>query len=122
MILGYNYPILDMFWSMFVFFGFVLWIYLLFMVFADLFRDPAESGWAKALWTVGLIVFPLVGVLVYLAARGGGMMERGTARAERQQAAMDEYIRRVANEPQSGAPSEGAPAPGAEETARRTAS
>lgn len=107
MIFGYTYPILDVFWSMLVFFGFVLWIYLLFMIFADLFRDAEESGWAKGLWTLGLLFFPLVGVLAYLIARGSGMMERGATRARRQQAAMDEYIWRVANEPPPGADAAG---------------
>lgn len=103
MLLAYTYPVLSIFWSMLIFFGFVVWFYLLFLVFADLFRDPVESGWGKAAWTMFVLFFPLVGVLVYLIARGQGMMQRSEVRAEQQQAAVDEYIRRVAKEDETKA-------------------
>ena len=79
-------------WSYFVF----AYLMLLFQVFGDLFRDPQLSGWAKALWTLGLVVAPFLGVLLYLITRGQGMAGR-QAGAERQaRAQTDEYIQTVA--------------------------
>jgi hypothetical protein len=56
-------------WSMFIFFGFVIWIYLLILVLSDNFRRRDHSGWSKAGWTLFVIVLPLIGVLVYMIAR-----------------------------------------------------
>lgn len=67
--LAYSYPFLNIFWTMLVFFGFVIWMYLLFLVLADNFRRQDHNGWAKAGWTVFVIVLPLAGVLVYMIAR-----------------------------------------------------
>ena len=67
--LASSYPFLDIVWSMFIFFGFVIWIYLLILVFADNFRRTDHSGWAKAGWTLFVIALPLLGVLVYMIAR-----------------------------------------------------
>jgi hypothetical protein len=68
-VLASSYPFLDIVWSMFIFFGFVIWMYLLFLVLADNFRRPDHSGWAKAGWTLFVIALPLLGVLVYMVAR-----------------------------------------------------
>jgi hypothetical protein len=68
-VLADSYPFLDIVWSMFIFFGFVIWIYLLILVLADNFRRPDHSGWAKAGWTLFVIALPLLGVLVYMIAR-----------------------------------------------------
>jgi hypothetical protein len=68
-VLASSYPFLDVMWSMFIFFGLVIWIYLLILVLADNFRRPDHSGWAKAGWTLFVIVTPLLGVLVYMIAR-----------------------------------------------------
>lgn len=67
--LAASYPFLDVVWSMFIFFGFVIWIYLLILVLADNFRRPDQSGWAKAGWTLFVIALPLLGVLIYMIAR-----------------------------------------------------
>ena len=67
--LGYSYPFLDIFWTMLVFFAFVIWIYLLVMVLGDNFRRRDHSGWAKAGWTLFVIFLPLIGVLVYMIVR-----------------------------------------------------
>jgi len=72
-------------------FMFVVWFWLLIIVFSDLFRRYDISGWAKALWVIGLIVFPYIGVFVYLISQGGGMAERN---AQQAQHARDE-LRRV---------------------------
>lgn len=94
---AYTYPILNLFWTMFLIFAFVLWIYLLIIVLADVFRSHDMHGWAKALWVVGVLLFPLLGILAYLIFRGGGMAERSAAEAERHQVAFDQYIRETAH-------------------------
>jgi hypothetical protein len=90
-------------WSMMWFFLFFLWIWLLIMVFGDIFRSHDLSGWGKALWTIFVIVTPYLGVFVYLIARGGKMHEHEMAQAQAQDAAMQQYIRNVAS---SGAPAD----------------
>jgi Phospholipase_D-nuclease N-terminal len=76
-----DYPFLDIVWTMFIFFAFVIWIWLLIMVLADNFARSDHSGWAKAGWTLFVIFLPLIGVLVYMIARpteesSGFMMRR----------------------------------------------
>src|SRR6202012_4951815 len=71
-----NYPLLDLFLSIVYFFLWVLWIMLLFWIITDIFRSRDLSGWAKAGWTLGVILVPLLGVLVYLIVRGDSMHER----------------------------------------------
>jgi hypothetical protein len=68
-LLAASYPFLDVMWSMFIFFAWVIWIYLLILVLADNFRRQDHSGWAKAGWTLFVIFAPLLGVLVYMIAR-----------------------------------------------------
>jgi len=83
-------------WSLLWFFLFFMWIMLLFNVFGDLFRDRSLSGIAKAAWILFLIVTPYLGVFVYLIARGGSMAERQMAQAEKQEAAVRQYIQGAA--------------------------
>ena len=64
-----SYPLLDVFWTMLWFFLFFAWIWLLIIVFGDIFRSRNMSGWSKALWTIFVVLVPLFGVLVYLIAR-----------------------------------------------------
>jgi hypothetical protein len=64
-----DYPFLNIMWSMFIFFAWVIFIYLLILVLADNFRRTDHSGWAKAGWTLFVIFVPLIGVLVYMIAR-----------------------------------------------------
>ncbi|WP_433298689.1 SHOCT domain-containing protein [Pseudonocardia sp. CA-142604] len=71
-----SYPFLELIWTMFVLFGFVLWFWLLIVVFSDLFRRHDMSGWAKAGWTIFVIVLPFIGILTYLIAQGRSMAER----------------------------------------------
>ena len=71
-----SYPLLNLFWTMVEFFLWVIWIWILIMVFIDIFRSHDLSGWAKALWFVFVLFIPLIGVLAYLIARGGSMGER----------------------------------------------
>jgi len=64
-----DYPFLDIMWTMFIFFAWVIWIWLLIMVLADNFARRDQSGWAKAGWTVFVIFLPVIGVLVYIGTR-----------------------------------------------------
>lgn len=82
--------------ALFEFFLFFAWFMCLFWVFGDLFRDRSLGGGAKTLWTLFLIILPLLGMLVYLIARGGGMSDRAMAAAADQQKRQDAYIRSVA--------------------------
>jgi len=95
----YQYPILDFFLTMLYFFLFIIWIWLLIMVFMDIFRSHDMGGWAKALWVIFIIILPFLGVFVYLIARGGKMHERQAAEAARQQKAFDQYVRDAAGTP-----------------------
>jgi hypothetical protein len=78
------------------FFLFFAWFMCLFWIFGDLFRSRDLGGWAKTLWTLFLIILPLLGMLVYLIVRGGGMTERAEAAAVDAQKRQDAYIRQVA--------------------------
>jgi len=91
-----NYPVLDVFLTMLYFFAFVIWIWLLIMVFMDIFRSHDMGGVAKALWVIFIIILPFLGVFVYLIARGGKMHERAAQQAAQQQKAFDEYVRQTA--------------------------
>ncbi len=96
-----NYPLLNLFLSMLYFFGWVLWFMLLFWIITDIFRSRDLSGWAKAGWLVFVIVLPLVGVLVYLIARGENMQER---RASEARARDEEFRARVREAARSDGP------------------
>lgn len=91
-----SYPILDVFWTMLLFFGLIVFFWLLITIFGDLFRRDDIGGWGKTLWTVFVIVLPVIGCLVYMVGQGRGMAERGARAAKAQKTEMDEYIRSVA--------------------------
>ena len=95
----YQYPILDVFLTMLEVFLFIIWIWLLIMVFSDIFRSHDLGGWAKALWVIFIIILPFLGVFVYLIARGGKMHERAAAQAAQQQKAFDQYVQQAAGTP-----------------------
>jgi hypothetical protein len=95
-VLAYTYPLLSIFWTMLEIFFFIIWIYLLFIVFVDIFRSQDIGGLAKALWIIFVIVLPYLGVFVYLIARGGKMHERAAAQAQQQQKAFDSYVQQAA--------------------------
>src|SRR5262245_19724724 len=77
----------QVFLSMLWFFLFVIWIWLLIVVFSDLFRSHDLSGWSKALWVIGIIILPYLGVLLYLIVRGHKMAEHAQEAASAQDAA-----------------------------------
>ena len=96
MLLAADYPLLNVIWTMLVFFGLVIWLRLLFTVFADLFSRHDISSWGKAGWSVFAIVLPFVGVLVYLGTQGEQMAERSAKRTQVAQGQADDYVRSVA--------------------------
>lgn len=96
-------PLLDLFWTMFIFFMWVIWIWLLITVFIDIFRDKSLNGVTKALWIVFVIILPFLGVLVYLIARGDSMRERQAQQAAGQEQAARAYIQEAAGSSQGSA-------------------
>ena len=94
--LASNYPFLDVVWTMFIFFGWIIWFWLLFTVFGDVFRRNDLSGWGKTGWIVFTIVLPFLGVFIYLITQSSGMTERNIERSQTQQAQFDEYVRDTA--------------------------
>jgi len=95
--LAVDYPLLSLFWTMLWFFLFVVWIMAVFSVLADIFRSHDMSGWAKALWVLLVIIFPILGVLIYLIARGDKMTHHAVQDAKAQDEAMRAYIKDVAS-------------------------
>src|SRR5258708_11398089 len=89
---GMNYPLLNVFWTIFEVFLWVIWFWILITVFIDIFRSADLSGWGKALWFLFVLLIPLIGVLVYLIARGGSMHERAAQQASRQEEAFRSYV------------------------------
>ena len=86
----------DIFWWFFIVYALFAFLYALFIVIADLFRDHELSGWWKAIWIIFLAFVPFLTLLVYMIARGKGMVERAGERARKDQEASDAYIRQVA--------------------------
>ena len=91
-----SYPLGDIFVTMLEFFLFFAWIWLLIIVFGDIFRSRDLSGWGKGLWVLFVIILPLFGVLVYLIARGGKMHERQIEAAQAQEQAFRQYVQETA--------------------------
>jgi hypothetical protein len=94
--LAYDYPLLGLFWSMFVFFLFFAWLMLLFRVFADIFRNPDMGGGGKALWSIFVILVPFLGVFVYVIAHGRDMTQRDIAAAQESDAQFRAYVQETA--------------------------
>jgi Short C-terminal domain/Phospholipase_D-nuclease N-terminal len=86
----------DLIWTTIWVFFLFLFIWIFIVIISDLFRDHTLSGWAKAIWVVALIVFPLLGSLVYLIARGDSMAQRSAAEQQAAKAQFDDYIRQTA--------------------------
>ena len=99
---SYSYPLLGAFWTIVEIFLWVIWIWILIYVFIDIFRSRDLSGWAKALWFIFVLFIPLIGVLVYLIARGNSMHERATQEAQQQDRQFRAYVQEAAG-PQSTA-------------------
>jgi hypothetical protein len=91
-----SYPFLNILWSMLIFVGFIMWIWLAIMCFMDIFRRHDIGGFAKALWIILIIVIPWFGVLIYLIAYHNGIAERNAKGQEAAQAAFDQQVRQAA--------------------------
>ena len=96
MIVGYDYPVLGFFWSVLILFIWIAWIFLLFRVFVDVFRNHEMGGFVKALWIIFVIFVPFLGVLVYVIVHGNSMAKRDIQQAAQQQQAFDSYVRETA--------------------------
>jgi heme exporter protein D len=92
---AYDYPILGLFWSMLIFFLFFAWIVILFRVFADIFRSDM-GGFAKAIWSIFVILVPFLGVFIYLIVHGDAMTQRNIADAQQSEQAFQAYVRDAA--------------------------
>src|SRR5205814_8488915 len=95
---SYSYPLLGAFWTILEVFLWVLWIWVLIYVFIDIFRSHDLSGWAKALWFLFVLLIPLIGVLVYLIARGGKMHERTVRQAQTEEREFRSYGQQAAGQ------------------------
>jgi hypothetical protein len=90
-----DYPFLDVFWTMLVFFFWVIWIWILITVLIDLFGRADLGGWGKAAWALFVIVLPYLGVFIYLITQGGKMAERKAQQVRAANDALDDRIRSV---------------------------
>jgi Phospholipase_D-nuclease N-terminal len=97
MVFAADYPFLDIFWTMFIFFMWVIWIWILVTVLMDLFRRHDIGGWGKAAWTFFVIVLPFLGVFMYLITQGKEMAERRSAELQASRASFDSHVRTVAS-------------------------
>ena len=93
---SYSYPLLGAFWTILEIFLWVLWIWILIYVFIDIFRSHDLSGWMKALWFLFVLFIPLIGVLVYLIARGGKMQERAVRDSQQRDQEFRSYVQDAA--------------------------
>jgi hypothetical protein len=98
MVIAADYPFLDIFWTMLIFFAWVAWIWILVTIFIDLFRRRDIGGWGKAGWVILLIVLPFLGSLIYLIAYHNGMADRSAKQIAGQQQQFDDYVRTVATD------------------------
>ncbi|RXZ47150.1 SHOCT domain-containing protein [Agromyces binzhouensis] len=83
-------------WIFFWSFAFIAYLFALFAIIGDLFRDHQLNGWWKAVWIIFLMFVPFLTALIYLIARGDGMAKRSAAAASEAQAATEAYIRQTA--------------------------
>ncbi|MEV7959430.1 SHOCT domain-containing protein [Streptomyces sp. NPDC058316] len=101
-----NYPLLNLFWTMLWFFLWIMWLFLLFKVIADIFRSDDLGGWGKAGWLVVALLLPYLGVLVYVIVRGKSMGKRDVKEAQDREAAFKAYVREAAGATEAHAPKE----------------
>ena len=94
---SYSYPILGAFWTIFEIFLWIIWFWILITIFIDIFRSHDLNGWEKALWFLFVLFIPLIGVLVYLIARGGKMHERAVRDQQQQEQQFRTYVQETAS-------------------------
>ena len=91
-----NYPFLEVFWTILIFFAFVFWLMILFNVIGDIFRRHDLSGWGKVLWLVVIILLPYLGVFIYLIVEHEGLAQRSVKQQQAAQSEFDQYVQSVA--------------------------
>jgi hypothetical protein len=91
-----SYPFLGIFWSMLIFFCWVIWIWIVITVLTDVFRRHDIGGWSKALWVVFVVILPYLGVLIYLISNHDGMAQRRMHEVQASQQQFDDYVRTTA--------------------------
>ena len=106
MVFAADYPLLDVFWTMIIFFTWVVWIWMMVAILSDVFRRRDISGWSKAAWTVFLIVLPFLGALIYLISNHDGMADRNIKQHQARQAEFDDYVKTVTKDGGGGAAAE----------------
>jgi hypothetical protein len=94
--LAASYPFLDVLWTMFIFFLWIIWFWLLFTVFIDIFRRHDISGGKKTLWIIFAIILPYLGVFIYLITQNEGITQRNIDRAQADKSQFDDYVRTTA--------------------------
>lgn len=99
MLLAAEFNVAQVFWSILWFFLFFLWIMLIFTIFGDIIRNDEMSGWGKAIWSILIIFLPFLGIFLYLIINGSKMGERQIKAAQKQEAAMQDFIRTTAGAP-----------------------
>src|SRR3954454_9248951 len=103
MVLATDYPFLSIFWTMLLFFAWVVWIWMMVVTLTDVFRRDDIGGFSKAAWCVFMIVLSFVGVLTYLIAQHDGMTRRAAERADSMQRQFDARVREAASSGGDGA-------------------
>ncbi len=94
-----EYPFADLMWTFVLFFGFCIIFWLLITVFGDLFRRRDIGGGRKAVWTVFVLLLPMIGTLVYLISQHGRIGERDLRQSDEIRESDDQYIRSVVRRP-----------------------
>jgi hypothetical protein len=102
MLIAADYPFLDVLWTMFIFFAWVIWFWILITVFADVFRRHDIGGGAKVLWLIFVIILPFLGVFIYVISQSKGMQERNIKQTQAQQEQFDTYVKSVASSGAAG--------------------
>jgi len=96
MVFAADYPFLDVLWTMIIFFAWVVYIWMIIAIFADVFRRRDIGGWAKAAWIIFMIVLPFIGVLAYVISQHDQLAQRSLEQTQAQQQRFDEHVREVA--------------------------
>ena len=91
-----SYPFLNVLWDILIIFAWILFIWVAIVAFTDIFRRRDISGWGKAGWVILIVLFPWIGVLIYLIANHDGMAQRSEKQTQAAQAQFDEYVRQAA--------------------------
>jgi hypothetical protein len=95
-ILANSYPLLEVFWTILIFFAFVFWLMILFNVIGDIFRRHDITGWGKVLWLIAIVLLPYLGVFIYLIVEHEGLAERSVKQQQAAQSQFDQYVQSVA--------------------------